>query len=256
MPSEKFRFYLDAPRFGHKHWYGSLYPAKTKSENYLQEYIKHFNFIELNASFYRIPAVEQVLAWKKCADDNPDFKFCPKFSQQITHIKRLKNVAGLTFQFIDVCKLFGSQLGPAFLQISKTFGIKSLETVETYLASLPQDFMTHVEFQHRDWFIEPNLNQITHLLRQLAIGTIHHDTADRRDFLKMPLTTKTAFIRFQGNNNHPTDKQRLKSWLVKINQWRSEGLEAAYLTLNQPFEEEFPQLVGDAKKIFEELLDV
>ena len=35
-----------------------IYPAKTKEADFLDQYVKHFNSIELNAVFYSIPNAE------------------------------------------------------------------------------------------------------------------------------------------------------------------------------------------------------
>src|ERR1700761_4399276 len=67
-------------KWGRKEWLGKIYPPKTKDANFLGEYIKHFDCIELNATFYNIYSASVINKWKEKADPNHNFKFCPKFS--------------------------------------------------------------------------------------------------------------------------------------------------------------------------------
>lgn len=47
--------YVGCAKWGRKEWIGMIYPPKTKEANFLGEYVKHFNSIELNAIFYGMP---------------------------------------------------------------------------------------------------------------------------------------------------------------------------------------------------------
>src|ERR1051326_2970555 len=59
-------------KWGRKEWVGKIYPAKTKDANFLDEYVKHFNCIELNATFYQTYGPETIAKWKQKADPNPE----------------------------------------------------------------------------------------------------------------------------------------------------------------------------------------
>src|SRR4030066_2383504 len=83
------RVYVGCAKWGRKEWVGKIYPPKTKEKDFLHYYLEQFNSLELNATHYRIPALETVKKWK--AEAQADFKFCPKFPQIISHIRRLKN---------------------------------------------------------------------------------------------------------------------------------------------------------------------
>src|SRR6187397_2327919 len=86
----KTKFYIGCAKWGRKDWIGKLYPPKTKEADFLKHYVEHFNSIELNALFYRLFPKSTVEKWASHAND--DFRFCPKFTNIITHIKRLNNV--------------------------------------------------------------------------------------------------------------------------------------------------------------------
>src|ERR1700712_2625881 len=118
--------HVGCAKWGRKEWLGKIYPLKTKEANFLDEYVKHFDSIELNATFYNVYPASTIEKWKAKAEVNPNFKFCPKFSQSITHIKRLKNAHEVTTEFYKGVMAFGDLLGPLFLQLSDNYTPKSL----------------------------------------------------------------------------------------------------------------------------------
>ncbi|MEQ8812772.1 MAG: DUF72 domain-containing protein, partial [Imperialibacter sp.] len=66
-------------------------------------------------------------------------------------------------------------------------------------------------------------------------------TAGRRDMMHMRMTTKEAFVRYVGAN-HPTDYPRLDDWLVRVKEWKQQGLEKLYFFIHQNIELESPLL--------------
>ena len=131
---------------------------------------------------------------------NPNFKFCPKFSQSISHIRRLKNAEEITTQFYNGILAFGDKLGPLFLQLSDNFTPKSYPELKAYLEHLPTDVPVFVEVRHKEWFNTAGTDKdIFKLLRDLNIGSVITDATGRRDCVHMNLTTPHAFIRFVGN---------------------------------------------------------
>jgi uncharacterized protein YecE (DUF72 family) len=52
-------------------------------------YIQHFDTVELNTTFYRLPPIKAVTAWASCTPHH--FLFTAKGSRFITHMKKLKD---------------------------------------------------------------------------------------------------------------------------------------------------------------------
>lgn len=241
-------FYVGCAKWGRKEWKELIYPKKTKEADFLSEYVKHFNSIELNAVFYSIPKEEQILKWAAMVAENTknDFIFCPKFSRTITHIKRLKDTAYLTDEYIKAISAFGKYLGPCFLQVSDNFGPNNLNVLADYLESLPKDLKVFIEVRHKDWFIGEARTQLFELLAKLNKGAAITDASGRRDCLHMELPTPEAFIRFVGNGGKylDSDKARVDEWVVRLKQWLDQGLEQVYFFLHQHDEADTP-LIAD-----------
>src|SRR6476469_3095827 len=123
-PKQKLEAYVGCAKWGRKEWVGQIYPQKTKEANFLDEYVKHFNCIEMNATFYKINSPAMIKKWKEKAEGAEGFKFCPKISRPISHIKRLKDADDLTTAFYEGIIEFKEFLGPIFLQLSDNFGPK------------------------------------------------------------------------------------------------------------------------------------
>src|ERR1043166_8472393 len=236
----KTKFYIGCAKWGRKDWVGKLYPVGTKEKDFLEAYAKHFNSIEFNALFYRMPTREQVMDWKSKV--GADFKFCPKFPDTITHIRRLKNCQKETEQFLQVLDWFGEKLGSVFLMPHPQMGLKHFDTIKAYIASLPQDINLFVELRHPEWFEKEASEQIFELFEKSKVGSVITDTAGRRDCLHMHLSTPETFIRFVGNSLDPSDYSRIDAWVKRLKEWKSKGLQRCYFFMHQHDELYSPEL--------------
>jgi uncharacterized protein YecE (DUF72 family) len=243
------QFYVGCAKWGRKEWVSLIYPAKTKEADFLNEYVTHFNSIELNATFYNIPKSELIKSWKDKAAENSleGFIFCPKFSRVISHIKRLNNAERETDQFLAGISEFENYLGPCFLQLSDNFGPKNQEVLESYLKKLPIDLKVFVELRHKDWFSESTAQSTGfQVLSRLDKGAVITDVSGRRDCLHMQLTSKEAFIRFVGNGSKhkESDFKRIDEWVIRLQSWLEKGLENIYFFLHQHDERDTPVLAN------------
>jgi len=249
--------HVGCAKWGRKEWLGKIYPPKTKDANFLDEYVKHFDCIELNATFYQTYGPATISKWAAKADINPGFKFCPKFSQSISHIRRLKNAEEITTQFYEGILAFGDKLGPLFLQLSDNYTPKSLPELKTYLEHLPKDVPVFVEVRHKDWYAVPeNREALFSTLHRLNIGAVITDASGRRDCVHMNLPTPHAFIRFVGNSLDRTDYTRVDEWIDRIKQWRDMGLQSVWFFMHQHDERYSPELADYVSDQFNKKLNL
>jgi len=248
--------YIGCAKWGRKEWKGLIYPPKTKDAVFLDEYVKHFNSIELNAIFYKMPDKQQIITWRQKAEtQKAEFKFCPKISQTISHIKRLKNAEDATSQYLESILEFGPYLGPCFLQLSDNFGPANLQIIADYLKSLPRDFNLFLEVRHQAWFSDQEARRaLFEVLRENQIGAVITDASGRRDCLHMELPTPHAFIRFVGNGLHESDFRRVDEWISRIKDWKDQGLQSAYFFLHQHDEKDTPILADYTVRRWNEVL--
>ncbi len=68
-------------------WPGTFYPEDAKPADYLSLYAEHFDAVEVDSTYYRIPSASTVKGWHDKTP--PGFVFAAKIPQIITHEKIL-----------------------------------------------------------------------------------------------------------------------------------------------------------------------
>lgn len=225
------RVYLGCAKWGRKEWIGKIYPKGTKDAQFLDEYVKHYNSIELNATHYKLYDAKAIKKWAGKAAGS-DFLFCPKVYQGISHFGSLNDKQFLTDSFLGGITAFEEHLGPVFLQVSDKFGPKRKEELFQYLTTLPKDVSFFMEVRHPDWFQQQNFEELLDSTKTSAIGMVITDTAGRRNCCHMHLTQPKAFIRFVGNSLHSTDYTRIDEWVKRIKYWLENGIEEIYFFMH------------------------
>ena len=236
--------YVGGPVWTAEAWKGDLYPADAKPKELLSHYVKHFNSIELNATYYKIYPESSIRKWAEKAHGK-DFLFCPKISQIISHYGDLSSQKAKddTDRFLEGIIAFGEHLGPVFLQLSERFSPQRGLQLLHYLGQWPKDVPLFVEVRHPVWY-EDNSNRewLFGNLHNLGIGTVITDTSGRRDCAHMEVTVPATMIRFVGNGKHATDFTRLDAWVERLGNWIDHGLENVYFFMHQPEERFAPEL--------------
>jgi uncharacterized protein YecE (DUF72 family) len=220
---------------------GTIYPERAKPKEFVSYYTHQFNTIELNLSHYKTPSIDKLKQWFDVAPLG--FKFCPKVHQSISHSNNL--ISNLKYH--NACsQLFsslGHKLGVSFLQLPPHFSPKRLPELLNFLDKSELRHLA-IEIRHPDWFSQGSeLNYLCNYLYKNNLSLVLTDTQGRRDVLHMRLTNKTAFIRFNANNNHPSDKIRITEWIHRINGWMNNGLETLYFFIHTPNQVYMPHLV-------------
>ncbi|MGV3587569.1 MAG: DUF72 domain-containing protein [Adhaeribacter sp.] len=235
--------YVGCPTWNNKPWLGSYYPAGAKASDHLAFYSKQFNTIELNTTHYQIPDVATINRWRETV--TPNFTFCPKLPQVISHELQLKNSEALTQSFCDSLRGLGEHLGCSFLQLSPIFGPSQLNTLMRYLDNFPRDFPLALELRDEDWFRQYlQTEELWALLEAYNLATVITDVAGRRDVLHMRLTNTTAFVRFVGYGLHPSDYTRIDDWVARLKIWFDLGLQKLYFFIHQQDIQHAPVLIS------------
>lgn len=230
-------------------WVGPYYATGTKPSGYLKAYLELFNSIEVNNTFYRLSRSSMV-SWAAQAEGT-NFLFCPKWSQRVTNLKRLKEVEENTQYFIDSCQLLGSHLGPTLLQLPDNFTAKDMDRVRVFLELIPAGFEIFFEFRHKSWFEEPVISELGHMLKTNRQGLAITDVAARRDVLHMVNTIPKVFIRFNGYDLS-VDHDRLEMWASRIKAWFMQGLEQVYFFCHHQNELHSPENAIYMQKLLNE----
>lgn len=220
---------------------GTIYPQSAKPKDFAKYYCRQFNTVELNLTHYRMPEAAGLQRWRELAPDG--FRFCPKVHQSISHAVDLRSMLGYHNACAASFKLLGDKLGMCFLQLPPAFGPAWLSNLLEFIDGSDLRELA-IEVRHPDWFAgTPALNGLCNYLYKNNMPLVITDTPGRRDVLHMRLTCKTAFIRFNAHNNHPSDKNRMDAWVLRLKYWFEKGLESVYFFVHTPQQAHMPHLV-------------
>jgi uncharacterized protein YecE (DUF72 family) len=202
--------YLGTIGFSYNFWKGKFYPNKTAPNDYLKYYSLHFNTVEIDSSFYRIPTEVTVENWRKQVPEG--FLFSLKFPQIITHIKMLKDCQYESKVFLDRAGLLGEKLGALLLQFPPNFNIEHLADLENFLQKLPTNHLYVVEVRNKSW-INKEFYSILKSNNTALAWTDNPLMAQNSE-----LTTDFLYVRFEG------DRKKVNGTLGQIEAEREEDL--------------------------------
>jgi uncharacterized protein YecE (DUF72 family) len=203
--------------WNYNHWRnGVFYPPRLPQREWLRFYAEHFDTVEVNATFYRLPRRDVVANWVKGSP--PGFLFAVKASRYLTHIRRLTDLDGGVARFYErIDPLVRSpKFGPVLWQLPANFH-RDDERLAGALDRLPNGRHCF-EFRHESWFAE----EVYGLLRRHDVALVIGDHPDR-PFQTHELTTDWTFIRFhsgtRGLRGNYSDSE-LEEWAQRIEDWR------------------------------------
>jgi uncharacterized protein YecE (DUF72 family) len=143
--------YAGTSGWAYASWKPGFYPAKLASAKFLSHYASRLNSVEVNYTFRAFPTEKLLTGW--IAQAPPNFRFAMKAHQSITHIKRLRNVSESVTNFLAALRPLGdaAKLGPVLFQLPPNLKY-DLPLLEDFLAGLPRQIRSTMEFRHESWF--------------------------------------------------------------------------------------------------------
>jgi uncharacterized protein YecE (DUF72 family) len=189
-------------------WVGSFYPVGTRPADFLSVYARAFNTVEVDSTYYAIPATKTVRGWAQRTPD--DFLFAPKMPQEVTHERRLRNVDDLAAEFFDRVRELGSKLGPVLIQLGPDFGPSELPAIAHFLPKLPRDIRFAVEFRHRGWIHDGILALLGE--HNVALALSDGKWIPRKQMLALAArpTSEFLYVRWNGADRNIVDYSRIQ----------------------------------------------
>jgi len=175
--------------YHYRHWRGNFYPAGIPTSAMLPYYLRYFDTLELNNTFYRLPTLSALKAWRDAVPEN--FIFAVKASRFLTHNKKLKDPENALENLLPRVETLGKKLGPILFQLPPKWRI-NLERLEDFLAALPPKHRYAFEFRETSWINEP----VMELLRKYRTAFCIYEIAGYRSPLHV--TTDFAYVRLHG----------------------------------------------------------
>jgi uncharacterized protein YecE (DUF72 family) len=205
--------------WAYAHWRERFYPKGLPQRQWLAYYAEHFDTIEINNTFYRLPKPSAVEGWVE--QSPPGFVFAVKASRYLTHVKRLKTLDPYVNRFFEPLDplVRSEKFGPLLWQFPANFH-RNDERLSAALRALPPGRHAF-EFRHESWFAD----EVYELLREHGAALVIGDESSRWVSTPHVRTADWTYIRLhhgtrgrRGNYSRP----EVETWARRIAQWRRE----------------------------------
>jgi len=177
----------------YRHWKGDFYPAELPQSRWLEYYAQHFNTVEVNNTFYRLPAAPTFGAWARRAPRG--FVYAVKASRFLTHMKKLKEPKEPLRLFFSRAQRLGPAFGPVLYQLPPRWPV-NLERFEKFLKALPRTRRHAVEFREPSWYSD----DVIALLNRHRVALCLHDMAGSAS--GMLAVGPFVYVRFHGTQKY------------------------------------------------------
>lgn len=180
----------------------------------LRWYAERFDTVEINNSFYRLPAVTAFETW--CRETAPDFCFAVKASRYITHNRKLTDPESAIEKFISLVERLGNRLGPILFQLPPSWKVNA-ERLDQFLAALPRTHRYVFEFRNPTW----NVDTVYGVLRRHNVAFCIYELAGFQSPIE--ITADFTYVRLHGpGNKYQGDysSEALRRWAKRIEAWR------------------------------------
>jgi uncharacterized protein YecE (DUF72 family) len=196
------RVYAGTSGWAYATWKPDFYPAKLASAKFLSFYANKLNSVEVNYTFRRFPTEKLLRGWIETVPEA--FKFAIKANQEITHVKRLRDVGQFTSEFIAALQPLGEgdRLGPILFQLPP-FLKCDLPLLQDFVAELPKHLRTAFEFRHESWFSDA----VFDILRKGNVALCQAES----EKLETPeiCTADFCYMRFRKEEYSPKTRKEL-----------------------------------------------
>jgi uncharacterized protein YecE (DUF72 family) len=208
-------------------WYPRGMPAAER----LAWYAEHFEMVEVNSTFYSVPAPRIVERWCRCTPNEFifDVKLHQLLSRHATSAKLLPRdlqerapvdgkgkviinpqiEAAVAREFLRAISPLreSGKLGALLLQLSPAFSPRkhSLRELQPLLAQLA-GYQVAIEFRNRNWVEGEQLAELLEFLRDRSAAFVAVDAPKEKHFMIMPseldevTTHDLAYLRLHGRN--------------------------------------------------------
>jgi uncharacterized protein YecE (DUF72 family) len=194
-------------------WNGRFYPPRGVPDK-LRFYARQFPVVEVNSTFYRLPAPSVAASWARRTPSR--FRFAAKFPKTITHELRLERTDDELARFLDVLAPLRTtgKFAVALLQLPPSLPFVT-GPVRDFYASLPKDLPVAVEFRERSWLVPGSYA----LLREFGLANVVVDGPHLP--VALEVTAPFAYVRWHGHGD-PTwydytySRDELAAWVPRV----------------------------------------
>lgn len=216
--------------WSYREWRGRVYPSDLPARRWFEHYAATFDTVEVNNTFYRLPAAGTVEGWRDQAP--PGFRYALKVGQFGTHRKKLLDAGTWLPHHLERAELLGAHLGPNLFQLPPRWR-RDAARLDEALAAAPRRHRWAVELRDPSWLHDDTFE----VLDRHGVALCIHDLLPGHPWER---TTDWTYVRFHGP--HARERpyhgaytgRRLWRPAERLLRWAEEGCDAyAYFNNDQ-----------------------
>jgi uncharacterized protein YecE (DUF72 family) len=143
--------YVGTSGWSYGHWDGVLYPPGSSAPDRLAHYLRQFDTVELNSSFYHWPRPASFAGWRERLPEG--WRFSVKAPRGLTHAKRLYAPEPWVRRISTCWHELGERRGVLLVQLPPG-QCRDDARLDYFLSLLPPWMRVAVEFRHASWYDE------------------------------------------------------------------------------------------------------
>jgi len=200
----------------YKHWIGRYYPQDIKPAEMLDYYLRDFDTVELNNTFYHLPKETSFDSWRESVPSK--FVFAVKGSRFLTHMIKLKDADRGIWNFVPRAERLGKKLGPILWQLPPKWNVNA-ERLEEFLTKLPHGIRYAFELRNTTWMTD----RVYEILKKFNAAFCIYELAGYQSPIE--ITANWTYIRLHGPTQFKYQgsysNAQLEKWAQKIDDWSS-----------------------------------
>lgn len=211
---KKHSIHIGTSGWSYKHWRNTFYPENLKVKEQFSYYVDHFNSVEINNTFYKMPTDDTFQNWENQVPE--DFRYVIKANRFITHLKKLQEPEDSLLIFMEKVKFLEDKLGAILFQLPPSLKI-DLRLLEDFLTALSTKNRYVFEFRHSSWYQA----EVYQLLEKYNCAFCIYELAGHTspiivtaDFVYVRLHGPTS-IKYQGSYSD----EALQEWAKQCLKW-------------------------------------
>jgi uncharacterized protein YecE (DUF72 family) len=221
-------------------WRDSFYEGVPQND-WFGHYLKHFDTVEINASFYSWPTVAGVQSWRR-QPGRKKFVYTVKACELITHIKKFKGTKTLVKDFGMIADILGDRIGCFLFQLPPSYRYTTIR-LNDIVSQLDPARRNVVEFRHASWWNEA----VSRAFRKA--GIIFCSCSGPRLPDELVRTADEVYVRLHGPKRwyrHDYSKEELAIWAERI---KASGATRAWVYFNNDNDAHAPKNAATLRRM-------
>jgi uncharacterized protein YecE (DUF72 family) len=198
-----------------------VYPRELAQRDWFGAYAQRFDTVEINNTFYRLPATATVEGWAEQAP--PGFVYALKLGAFGSHRMKLRDATSWLPNHLDRATRLGPALGPTLVQLPPRWR-RNAERLDEFLSLAPATMRWAVEVRDPSWLHD----DVFSVLEQHGAALCVHDLIEHHPWIR---TTDWTYVRFHGpnarNEKYVGRYGGRRLWRVaeRLQKWVQEGVD-------------------------------